>query len=113
MEGRMQNQRAWQQRLNEATTTEDVMWVVRDFLSEWTPGQLQDLPEECRPGRLVDADDVAIYALTLVQKQCADDPAQVLRPVHDMATFFIAASQRISQILAHAAYRTATTNVHI
>ena len=109
----MQDQRLWQQRLTQSSTTEEVLGVVRDFLSGWTPEQLESLPEECRPGRLVDADDVAIYALTLAQKQCADDPAEVLRPVHDMASFFITASQRVSQILAHAAHRAATTNVHI
>ena len=99
----MLNLREWDTRLKEAHTNEDVLWVVRDFLSHWTPQQLSELPEGCRPGRIEDPDDVAEYALILVWKRCHSDFFPVPR-LHAMTSFFAAASQRLSQIAAFTAH---------
>ena len=107
----MPTQHEWQARLTQAISTDDVLGAIRDFLSEWTPEDIDELPAECRPGHMSDVDDVAIYALTLAQKQCT--AVEVAPRLQVMADFFIAASQRISQLLAQAAHRTATTSVRV
>lgn len=93
---------AWHTRLNEAARIEHVVGVVRDYLAQWSPVDLARLPGPCRPGRIVDADDITLYALILVKEEFNRDPkgdaALTL-----MACFFAAASRRVSQILAHTA----------
>ncbi len=88
----------WQQRLGEARATEEVLWVVKDFIASWHPEELSSLPDDCRPGRLADPDDVAFYAFTLVREQRMTE--RYNPSLHRMATFFSAASHRISQIMA-------------
>jgi len=105
-------QKEWNTRLNEASSTEDVLWVVRDFLSRWTPEQLGHIPIECVPGRVNDADGVALYALMLVQKQLGSEP-YTSPQLHKMANFFVAASSRISQILARAAQDAAIARARV
>jgi hypothetical protein len=91
----------WQGRLNEASTPEDVVKVARDFLARWLPHELQRLPAECLPGKIVDADDVNQYALTLVQRSCAGDRMGD-GLLQQMAAFFTRASLRLAQITAQA-----------
>ncbi len=88
----------WQHRLAEAYDTEQVLWVVRDFIASWHPEELSALPAGCRPERMADADDVALYAFRLAQRTCCadgDGPA-----LQRMSTFFSAASHRVSQLMA-------------
>lgn len=88
----------WRDQLQRARTAEDVVSTAREFLSHWSSHQLGALPVHCQPLRMSDADDLSIYALTLVRAQC-DDHAHTAE-LHAMATFFAAASQRLSQIFA-------------
>ena len=101
------NLQEWNIRLAEALTTEDVLWVLRDFLSRWTPEQIEELPEDCRPGRFNDADEVSEYAFKLVQKQCRVDAFTSPR-LHTMASFVASAAQRMSQIAAFMAHLRST-----
>lgn len=106
-------QKDWQLRLGDANSTEEVLWVARDFLAQWTPEQIAELPEHCRPGRLADADDIASYALSLVKHQCDGESWQVAAPIQEMASFFIAAATRVSQIMSFAAHRSAISRAHV
>ena len=89
----------WQERLDAAASAHEVLQVSRDFIATITPEETQQLPLECRPGKLVDHHDISDFAFTLVRHSCADqylsDP-NLLR----VATFFTRASQRLSRILA-------------
>lgn len=88
----------WQRRLAEAFTTEQVLWVVKDFLTSWHPEEIAALPDGCRPGPLDSADDVALYAYTLITSQCEAEESNAA--LHRMATFFAAASNRMSSLMA-------------
>lgn len=92
---------SWEWRLEEACTPEAVVEVTRDFLALWSPEEIARLPEECRPAKLVDANDVTEYAFILVRRSCADDRMSD-RELLRMATFFTRASLRLSQIQASA-----------
>ncbi len=89
----------WADRLNHASAVEEIINVVKDYLAQWTPEELANLPEACRPGRIADSDDITLCAFALVREQFKAedrDDAALAR----MATFFTGASRRLSQILA-------------
>jgi hypothetical protein len=87
----------WQGQLDQATRPEAVIVVARDYLAQVSPEEIAQLPENCRPGRLVDATDVSDYAFELARRQSSPDAPEVL---HKLAAFFADASMRLSQILA-------------
>ncbi len=89
----------WQERLDHAATAHEVVEAARDFVATITPEETQQLPPECRPSKLVDAQDVSDFAFTLVRCSCADEWLShplLLR----MATFFTRANQRLARITA-------------
>lgn len=88
----------WQGRLNECLDEHDVVQTVRDYLARLEPEEIASLPEGCRPGRFVDAQDVSDFALQLARAQC--DSGEPL--VDKMAAFMTNASLRLAQILARA-----------
>ena len=82
-----------------AATAQTVVDVARDFIATITPEEAQQLPPDCRPGKIVDGQDISDFAYTLVRKSCSDDylaDELLLR----LATFFTRANQRLSQITA-------------
>jgi hypothetical protein len=86
----------WQGRLNECVEPHEVVMTAKDYLAQWTPAEIASLPEPCRPGRLVDADDVSNYALELARAQC-----EGVSPLVDkMAVFMTSAALRLAQITA-------------
>ena len=95
----------WQGRLSEAGTAAEVLRVAREFVARITPGELQQIPEECRPTKIVDEDDISRYALILVQRSCAGD-RMADRQLQRMASFFTRAALRLAQINAHATTET-------
>jgi hypothetical protein len=91
----------WRGRLDEATTAHEVVSAAKDFVAAWTPEEIASLPPHCRPGKIVDADDVTAYAIQLAQECRAADSDADPR-VHRMGNFFSDASLRLSQILVGA-----------
>lgn len=89
---------SWQQRLSGALTEDEIIRLVKDYLAAWTPEELARLPLNCRPGAIKDGEDVTSYAFAMVQHQCMAGPHEA--ELDHIATFFAAASHRISQILA-------------
>src|SRR5438105_4285618 len=87
----------WNTRLSETASAEDVLWVVRDFLSQWTPEQLDDLPSDCRPRQMPRADAIVEYAMQLRHAQVKAEDVVASR-LDTMTTFFGLASQRLAQI---------------
>src|SRR5262249_39113491 len=68
----------WQGQLDQADRPDAVLAVARDYLAQVSPEEVALLPEECRPMRLVDADDVANYAFELARNQVSVDAPEVL-----------------------------------
>ena len=97
--GRTIRSLGWQGQLEQADTPEAVLNVARDYLAQISPEEVGELPEDCRPARMVDAEDLAIYAVTLARRASGDEPGDLL---HKLSTFFADASARISQVLANA-----------
>jgi hypothetical protein len=86
----------WQGMLNECVEPHEVVRTVKEYLARWTPAEIAALPEHCRPGRMVDGDDVADYALRLARAQCDGASAEVDK----LAVFVTSAALRLAQITA-------------
>lgn len=89
----------WQDRLHLASTEAEVVIAAKEFVAQFTPDEINDLPEPCRPGKFFDANDITSFAFALVRHQCGDD-ARTARLVQKLALFFSNASIRLSEILA-------------
>ena len=88
----------WNLRLRGAYSNREVIALARDFIAQWTPAEIADLPDSCRPGQLKCADDIAYYAFVL----CKEDrkSAEYNPRLTTIASYFAAASLRLSEIAA-------------
>jgi hypothetical protein len=86
----------WQGRLDEASTKEDVVSVVNDFLVLWTREDIALLPADCKPRMVDNADEVNTYALKLARGYTF--AIGEVSPMHRMASFFTKAALRMFQI---------------
>ena len=89
----------WQHRLDAARGVDEIVEAARDFVAILDPSELASLPPECRPPKIVDAEDVSTYAFELVRSECAEGSATA-ELVHKLARFFSHASMRLAQITA-------------
>jgi hypothetical protein len=89
---------SWQERLAAATTEAEVMHIARNFLAQFSPFEIAQLPEPCRPRKLVDGNDLTEYAFDLVRHRC-DDGVGAEYAAHRLSSFFSGATARLSQIL--------------
>src|SRR4051812_19190081 len=62
----------WQDELHAASTEAEVLHVARNFMAQFSPSEIAQLPEPCRPRRLVDGNDLTTYAFDLVRHRCDD-----------------------------------------
>jgi len=87
----------WQQKLEQSHGETDVVTAAREFVAQFSPFEVEALPRECQPPlKLVDAEDVAAYAVELVRQDrqhLGSDPL-----VGKLAAFFSYATLRLSQI---------------
>ena len=91
---------AWVYAIEGATSEKEVIAAVKDFLATWTPGMLSRLPESCRPGRIVCAEDVSELAFRLSQAGLQfDGDVPDRRLLGRMANFFSHASARLAHVV--------------
>ena len=98
----------WQDRLDQATGRGEIVAIARDFLARISAEEYSLLPAECRPCKLVDADDVVDYAVTLVRRSCATDSMSDA-VLQQMASFFTDACSRLAQLGSDASAASAPT----
>ena len=85
--------KAWQARLDGASSTQDVLQVVGEFLSKWPPRERESIPVDLRPGAFDSGPQVIAYAFTLAQRM--NGTAKTDPELHRMSTFFTKASLRL------------------
>ena len=90
----------WDRRLNGTGSTEELVSLSREFMSQWSAAQLAMLPRLCRPRMLGDIDDLMLYACVL------EDEEQRLGRLNptlgSITAFFTAASGRLPELVAMA-----------
>jgi hypothetical protein len=89
----------WEHRLDSAQSVDEVLGAARDFLARLDPQEIDGLPSKCRPpAKLVDPDDIGMYAFDLVRYECDDH--EVAELVHRLARFFSQASMHVARMMA-------------
>jgi hypothetical protein len=54
-----------------APTEEDVIRLTREYVATLSPEQIAQLPDECRPGRIRDAEDIGQWAYEIACAHCS------------------------------------------
>lgn len=93
--------KAWQARLDAASSTQDVLLVVGEFLAKWPPREREGIPVDLRPGAFDSGPQVIAYAFTLAQR--LNGTAKTDPELHRMSTFFTKASLRLYALAEEAA----------
>ena len=92
---------SWEDLLADASTPDEVISIVRDFMAGIDHNDIARLPERCQPGNLLGMDDVLACAYELVryQHECDPDADQSLAHLaNGLASFFSRASVRLSEL---------------
>jgi hypothetical protein len=94
-------QEDWRNLIRTASQEEEVIELVRDHIARWSPEEIARLPEDCRPPRIRDAEDISRWAFELASSHCAqvapsDDEALLDR----MLEFVTHAAVRLSELKA-------------
>ena len=97
-QNRIQMPRSWQDAVRAADTEDDVLDLVKDFLAQFSPAEVAQLPHECRPGKILDAADVTEYALDLARNRC-DEAAEGADVLQRLSAFFTDANERLAEIM--------------
>jgi hypothetical protein len=86
-------------RLQAANSEHDLLALVREYLSEWRPEDLAQLPVECRPGKMFDANGLSDFAIDLTRACVAFGvPPEQLRMIEEMDAFVGQACRRMAEI---------------
>ena len=88
----------WQERIEDAGTEPEVVAVARDYLARLSQDEYAELPLALRPRKIVDANDIAAYALDLARHE-ADDPDE-MNLVQRLAQLMSLATVRASELAA-------------
>jgi hypothetical protein len=91
---------SWQDRLDIASTGADVVVIAQDFVAQFSEEEIEELPEVCRPGMFLVANDVTAYSFLVVRNHLAGNTETAAR-VHSLASFSFNASIRLSQLTGH------------
>ncbi len=87
--------------LGSASNEHEVLLIARDFIASFTPHEIELMPAECRPTKLVDGEDIARYSYDLATHRCEEEnPGNTL--VRIFARFFAEASRRLA-LVSHSA----------
>jgi hypothetical protein len=88
----------WIDRVDAASTVDEVMDIARVYMAQITPGEVGALPQKCRPRKLFDTSDLTEFALDLVRETCIDPEPSPM--VMKMAAVISHASTKITGLLA-------------
>jgi hypothetical protein len=88
-------------RLISARTEAEIVAIVRDYLVDWHPRELAELPPACRPGKIRDGEDLNDLAFALTQCRIANRTEQFdRRRLGELEAFMAKACSRLAEIEA-------------
>jgi len=86
-------------RLRKVSSEHGVIELVSDYLSEWLPEELAQLPHECRPVRLHDGEDLGCLAVNVARAYNSFDlEPESMRAVEEMDSFVGPACRRLAEL---------------
>lgn len=87
---------SWHHVLDMADSEAEVVARLREFISSFTPYEIESMPAELRPGKVVDGRDVSEYAVELVQAQLSQSQSPDL--INAFSDVFGYAASRLSTL---------------
>jgi hypothetical protein len=87
---------AWRHIIEAASSEHEVIARLRDFFASFTPYEIDALPADLRPRKLVDGAEIASYALDLMRAQSLGHTAD---PLAAFAEVVGQAAARVSSLL--------------
>ena len=89
-------------RLRNAASEREVVELAREYLGEWLPEEIGRLPDDCRPVKLRDGDDLSHLAVNLaIATTSFDIRPEDLRMVEELDAFIGSACRRVAEIQRH------------
>jgi hypothetical protein len=90
---------SWFQQIDAAKSPSEIVTITRDYLATWTPDELARLPEQCRPGRIRDEQDIDQLHVRLVEEYGRSRPNdETLSALQRITSLIVRASVRIAQL---------------
>ena len=91
----------WRDELEAATTDKDVVNVARDFVALLAREELASLPKNCQPVSIETCEDIAQWALRLVQESLNyHSETAGIQLLREISEFFAEASSKLSELRA-------------
>jgi len=91
----------WRNLILDSTHEDEVVELVRDHMARWSPEEIARLPQDCRPPRIRDAEDIGRWAFELASTHCAGTIAHDDEPLLErMLEFVTQAAVRLSELRA-------------
>lgn len=88
-----------QLRLISAGSESEVVAIARDYLRDWHPSELAELPAECRPGKIRDGEDINDLAFALTRARISDQTERFNRHrLGEMEAFMAKACARLAEL---------------
>jgi len=89
----------WIQKVGLARSQEELVALSREYLASWYHGDLAQIPEECRPSRIHDVDDLHYWSERLAEGFCEGALHGEKPDLHrQMLTFFMTAAQHAHEL---------------
>jgi hypothetical protein len=89
----------WAAMMSTTQSEAHVLRMAAEYLATWLPSDLEQLPAECRTGRLQTVDDVGHLAVTFTQSELSTPPGTpAASTLASLALVFIAAQNRLRQL---------------
>ena len=98
----------WRTHLKSATTEEGVVALVRDYLREWDPEEIESLPEHAWPDAVRDRSDIMSWMFRIGEVHGKfRGTSMALMRLQELLLFFTHAAVRVTQIAAAAEHHPA------
>jgi hypothetical protein len=89
----------WIQKIGLARSQLELLELSREYLASWYHGDLALIPEECRPTRVRDTDDLHYWSERLAESFCEGAVHGEKPDLHrQMLAFFMAAARRSGEL---------------
>lgn len=89
----------WFAHIDRAKSVPEVISVVRDYFASWTPEELAQLPENCRPPRMRDEEDVAsLHSILVDEYRTSRATGNALEALQRLTSFVVRASIRLAEL---------------
>jgi hypothetical protein len=91
----------WRRHLLSVASEHEIVNLTREYIATWVPEDISLLPEECRPGRIVDGEDISQWAYALARAHTSlryegEQDTLVMR----MLAFMSEAAMRMAEVKA-------------